>query len=58
MRGYRDSLEVPKDSQGNLTPGADLNPDILPEVVYNDEDRDFDGAIGEESAQHVGVKWK
>lgn len=47
---------VSEGAQENLTPGADPNVDMFPKGADDYEDWDFDGAIGGESAQHVGLK--
>lgn len=47
-----------EDAHWNLTPGAVSHVDSVPEAVDDDEDWDFDGATGGESAQRVGMKRK
>lgn len=56
VRGYRHGPVASEGAQGNLTPGAGPNVDNLPDGVGEDEDCDFDGASGGESAQRVGIK--
>lgn len=50
VTSYRNSPIVSEGCQGNLTPGADTNVDSLSVGVDDDEDWDFNGAIGKESA--------
>lgn len=40
-----------KGTQSNLTLGVNPNFGALPEAVDDGDDRDFNGAIGEDSAQ-------
>lgn len=54
--GYRDRLIVWDGGQGNLTPCAVPEIDNLPKGADDDGDWYFDGAIGGESLQRVGVK--
>lgn len=56
VTGYRHGSGVSKGGQENLTPGADPNVDTLLEGVGDNENWDFDGAIGEKSAQRIGTK--
>lgn len=55
MSSYRDSPVVLEGSQGSLAHGVDSNIDNLPQVVDDNENWDFDGAIGGKSTQRVGV---
>lgn len=43
---YRNSPVASDGAQGSLTPAADPNIDSLSEDVDEDDNRDFDGAIG------------
>lgn len=51
MTGGRDSPMVSDGFHVNLLPSANPTVYILPEGVDDAEDWDFDGAVGEESAQ-------
>lgn len=46
VTSYRNGSVVSAGGQCNLTPGVDPNGKNLPEGVDDDEDWEFDGAIG------------
>lgn len=54
--GYRRSPFALEGAQGNLTAVVDPDIDMLPEGVDDDEEWDFDGTVGGDSKQRVGVK--
>lgn len=56
VTGHRSRPEASGGVQGNLTPSANPNIDNLPEVFDDDDDWNFDGVIGGESAQRGVVK--
>lgn len=58
MTGYRNCPVVLEGEQGNLTLVADPNVHNLLEGVYDDEEWDFDGVRGGESAQRASKKRK
>lgn len=49
---------VSEKAQENLTPCADQKFNKLPEGADDNDDCDFDGAIGEKSVQRIGVMQK
>lgn len=58
LSGCRDCLVVSERCQGNLTPGADPNIHNLPEGLDDDDNWDFNGAIGGDSVQCAALKRK
>lgn len=55
VTGYQIRPMALEEAQENFTPGADPNIDNLPKGVDDDDDCDFDGVVGGDSAQRVSV---